>query len=83
LAIYPDAAALRSTTGASEYEEGASLRKAGSVKANFGFGKRRWRVPDAFRGELLAIRPLDTDGQFGAFFGAHQIACINMRNDVQ
>ena len=52
-------------------------------KANFRFGKRRWRVPEAFRGELLAIRPIATDGKFGVFFGAHQIACIDLRNDVQ
>lgn len=66
-----------------EYEEGAILRRAGSAKANFRFGKRRWNVPDAFRGELLAIRPLDVDGKFGVFFGAHQIACLNMQNGVQ
>jgi transposase InsO family protein len=66
-----------------EYEEGAILRRAGSLKANFRFGKRRWKVPDAFRGELLAIRPLDIDGKFGVFFGAHQIACLNMQNGVQ
>jgi transposase InsO family protein len=66
-----------------EYEEGAILRRAGSAKASFRFGKRRWKVPDAFRGELLAIRPLNTDGKFGVFFGAHQIACLNMQNGVQ
>ena len=66
-----------------EYEEGAILRRAASIKANFRFGKRRWHVPDAFRGELLAIRPLDPDGEFGVFFGAHQIASINLRNAVQ
>jgi hypothetical protein len=66
-----------------EYEEGAIVRRASSQKANFRFGKRRWSVPEAFRGEPLAIRPLATDGRFGAFFGAHQIACIDLRNDVR
>ena len=66
-----------------EYEEGAILRRAGSVKANIRFGKRRWHMPDAFCGALLAIRPLDTDGKFGVFFAANQIACINMQNGVQ
>lgn len=66
-----------------QYEEGAILRRAGSVKANISFGNRRWHMPDAFRGELLAIRSLDVDGKFGVFFGAHQIACINMQNGVQ
>src|SRR5882672_6812400 len=66
-----------------EYEEGTIVRRASAQKANFRFGKRRWHAPEAFRGELLAIRPLDPDGKFGVFFGAHQVACINIRNGVQ
>jgi|SRR5689334_17439160 transposase InsO family protein len=66
-----------------EYEEGAIVRRASQLKANLRFGKRRWRVPEAFRGELLAIRPLSMDGQFGIFFGAHQIASIDLRNDTK
>jgi hypothetical protein len=66
-----------------EYEEGTIVRRASLQKANFRFGKRRWHAPEAFGGELLAIRPLATDGTFGVFFGAHQIACIDLRNDVQ
>ncbi|RVJ54633.1 IS481 family transposase, partial [Sinorhizobium meliloti] len=31
-------------------------------------------------GERLAIRPLDRDGHYGAFFGAHHIATINLTN---
>jgi hypothetical protein len=79
----PSSRSLPSKLREPEYEEGAILRRAGSVKANVRFGKRRWHMPDAFRGELLAIRPLDIDGKFGVFFGAHQIACINIRNGVQ
>jgi transposase InsO family protein len=79
----PSPRSLPSKLREPEYEEGAILRRAGSAKASFRFGKRRWNVPDAFRGELLAIRPLDTDGTFGVFFGAHKIACINMQNGVQ
>ena len=66
-----------------EYEEGTIVRRASSQKANFRFGNRRWRAPEAFRGELLAIRPLTADGQFGVFFGAYQVACIDVRNGVQ
>jgi transposase InsO family protein len=79
----PSPRSLPSKLHEPEYEEGAILRRACSARAHFRFGKRRWHVPDAFRGELLAVRPLDLDGQFGVFFGAHQIACINMRNGVQ
>jgi len=66
-----------------EYEEGTIVRRASSQKANFRFGNRRWRAPEAFRGELLAIRPLTADGQFGVFFGAYKVACIDLRNGVQ
>ena len=66
-----------------EYEEGTIVRRASQLKANLRFGKRRWRVPEAFRGELLAIRPLATDGTFGVYFGAHQIASIDLRTDTK
>jgi transposase InsO family protein len=66
-----------------EYEEGTIVRRASQLKANFRFGKRRWSVPDAFRGELLAIRPLVPDGTFGIFFGALQIASIDLRDNPQ
>jgi transposase InsO family protein len=66
-----------------EYEDGAIVRRASALKANFRFAQRRWSVPEAFRGELLAIRPLTADGTFGVFFGAHQIACIDLRKELQ
>lgn len=66
-----------------EYDEGTIVRRASAQSANFRFAKRRWSAPDAFRGELLAIRPLTADGQFGVFFGALQVACIDLQNGVQ
>jgi transposase InsO family protein len=79
----PSLRSLPSKLPEPEYEEGAVVRRAASVKANIRFGGRRWHIPDAFCGELVAIRPLATDGQFGVFFGAHQIACIDLRNGVK
>jgi hypothetical protein len=38
-------------------------------------------VPQAFRGERVAIRPLTTDGHYGVFFAAHQIATIDLTNN--
>jgi hypothetical protein len=35
-------------------------------------------VPQAFRGEQVAIRPIGSDGQYGIFFGAHQIANFDL-----
>lgn len=66
-----------------DYEEGTIVRRASELKANFRFAQRRWRVPEAFRGELLAIRPFTTDGSFGVFFGAHQIAAIDLRSGAK
>jgi transposase InsO family protein len=77
----PSSRSLPSKLPEPEYEEGTIVRRASQLKANLRFGKHRWRVPEAFRGELLAIRPLAMDGRFGIFFGAHQITSIDLRND--
>lgn len=77
----PSSRSLPSKLPEPEYEEGTIVRRASQLKANLRFGKQRWRVPEAFRGELLAIRPLAMDGKFGIFFGAHQIKSIDLRND--
>jgi putative transposase len=39
---------------------------------------RLWKVPEAFCGERLAIRPCGPDGQYGVFFGAYPIANIDL-----
>jgi transposase InsO family protein len=61
-----------------EYDEHDIVRTVGTSKAYVSFKGRLWKVPQAFRTERLAIRPLNTDGQYGIFFGAHQIANINL-----
>lgn len=63
-----------------EYDEGEIVRSVSTTKAYVSFKGRLWKVPQAFRGERLAIRPLSTDGKFGIFFAAHQIAAIDLRN---
>jgi putative transposase len=35
-------------------------------------------VPQAFRGERLAIRPKVCDGQYGIFFGSRLVATIDL-----
>ena len=61
-----------------EYDEGEIVRIVGTTKAYISFKGRLWKVPQAFQGERLAIRPLAADGQFGVFFGASQIANIDL-----
>ena len=59
-------------------DSGETVRKVPSTRANVNFRGRTWYVPQAFCGEHLAIRPLDRDGLYGVFFGATQIAKIDL-----
>ncbi len=62
-----------------DYDEHEIVRSVSSTKAYVSFKGRLWKVPQAFRGERLAIRSLNADGKFGIFFAAHQIAAIDLR----
>ena len=63
-----------------EYDEHEIVRTVPLTKDYIGFKGRRWIVPRAFRGERVAIRPLTSDGRHGVFFGAYQIATIDLTN---
>src|SRR5690606_15535474 len=56
------------------YDSGTILRSASTDKAQVRFSGRTWRIPKAFRGETLAIRPTHHDGQYSICFGAVVIA---------
>jgi hypothetical protein len=60
------------------YEDAAIIRQVSSTKGYISFRGKHWKVPDAFQGERLAIRPLDTDGHFGVFFASYLIATIDL-----
>jgi putative transposase len=61
-----------------EYDERDIVRRVPSTKDYVSFRGRRWKVPQAFRGELVAIRPLTADGRYGIFFASHQVAAIDL-----
>jgi len=61
-----------------EYDHGEVVRLVPKTKDYISFKGRPWKVPQAFRGERVAIRPLSQDGRFGVFFAAHQIATIDL-----
>jgi transposase InsO family protein len=63
-----------------EYDDHEIVRTVLPSKNYVSFKGRLWPVPQAFRGERVAIRPLTTDGQYGVFFAAHQIAAIDLTN---
>jgi len=63
-----------------EYDPHEIVRTVSTTKAYVSFKGRLWKVPQAFLGERLAIRPLTIDGRYGVFFAAHQVATINLTN---
>jgi transposase InsO family protein len=60
------------------YDSRDTVRSVSTTKAYVHFKGRPWKVPQAFCGERLAIRPLTTDGRYGVFFAAHHIATIDL-----
>lgn len=74
--------AFPETLPAPQYASGEIVRRVSSTKAYVSFRNRLWKVPEAFRGETLAIRPRLPDGCFAICFGAHEIASIDL-NDTQ
>ena len=64
-----------------EYDTGETVRLVPTTKDYIRFEGRLWKVPQAFRGERVAIRPRGPDGHYGVFFGAHQIASIDLTGE--
>jgi putative transposase len=62
------------------YDEHEIVRLVPTTKAYIRFKGRWWKVPQAFCGERVAIRPQNSDGHYGIFFGAHEIATIDLTN---
>jgi putative transposase len=61
-----------------EYSEQEIVRSVPSTQDYISFKGRLWKVPEAFRGERVAIRPRTGDGHYGVFFASHQIATIDL-----
>jgi transposase InsO family protein len=61
-----------------EYDTREIVRTVPSSKDYISFKGRLWNVPRAFRGERVAIRPRGADGHYGIFFGAREIAQIEL-----
>lgn len=61
-----------------DYGAGTITRQVSSTKGYVSFRGRHWKVPEAFCGERLAIRPLGEDGTFGIYFAANLITKIEL-----
>lgn len=76
----PSQRAMPDRLPAVEYDAGEIVRTVGSTKAYISFKGRLWKVPQAFCGERVAIRPRGTDGHYGIFFGVHRVAELDLTN---
>lgn len=74
----PSARAMPAQIPKIEYPEGETVRTVGTTKAYISFKGQLWKVPQAFRGERVAIRPRSVDGRFEVCFGARHIATIDL-----
>lgn len=63
-----------------QYDTREIVRTVSSTRSYVSFRGQFWKVPQAFCGERLAIRPLDRDGQYGIFFASWQVATIDLTN---
>jgi transposase InsO family protein len=61
-----------------QYDSHEIVRSVSTTKAYVSFKGRSWKVPQAFCGERLAIRLTSSDGKYGVFFAAHQVATIDL-----
>lgn len=61
-----------------DYAEGETLRIVPRTKQYIRFKGRLWPVPKAFAGERVAIRPEARGGRYGVYFGAVNIAAIDL-----
>jgi transposase InsO family protein len=62
------------------YDEHEIVRTVPTTKDYVRFKGRLWKVPQAFRGERVAIRPRTPDGHYAICFAAHEIAAIDLTN---
>jgi len=74
----PSPRSMPSRLATVEYDQSEIVRRVGATKAYVSFKGRLWKVPEAFCGEQLAIRPRSTDGRYSVCFGAQEVATIDL-----
>jgi transposase InsO family protein len=77
----PSTRAMPSRLPKVDYDTGDIVRTVPTTKDYISFKGRRCKVPQAFRGERLAIRPTGEDGRYGVFFASHRVATIDLTGD--
>jgi transposase InsO family protein len=61
-----------------QYDPCEIVRTISTTKPYISFKGRLWKMPQAFCGERVALRPLSPDGHYQVCFGAHKIAKIDL-----
>ena len=74
----PSSRSMPDRLPAPEYDSHEIVRAVPVTKAYISFKGRLWKVPQAFCGERVAIRPTAISGQYGVFFAAHQVATLDL-----
>ena len=74
----PSLRSMPDRLSAPEYDSHEIVRTVSTTKAYVSFKGRLWKVPQAFCGERLAIRPTSSSTKYGVFFAAHQVATIDL-----
>jgi transposase InsO family protein len=74
----PSTRAMPKQIPAPIYGEHDILRTVPASKDYISFKGRLWKVPEAFRGERLAVRQRGGKDKFGVFFASHRIASIDL-----
>jgi len=62
-----------------DYAPDDQLRRVPPAGSHISFNGRSWRVPKAFKGKIVAVRPSHTDGLYDVVFRTALIATIDMR----
>ena len=75
----PSPRSYRASVAPFDYAPDDQLRRVTPGFARISFRNRLWRVPKAFSGKTLAVRPTATDGLYNIFFRTHRIADIDLR----
>lgn len=63
-----------------EYPSDDAVRKVQSG-GHISYAGQTWRLPKAFRGEPVALRPTDRDGLLAVYYVRHQIAELNLHEN--
>jgi transposase InsO family protein len=79
----PSARPYPETIPKPEYDAQDRVRRVGTTKTYISFKGRLHKLPQAFAGETVAVRPNGPDGHYSVCYGAHEIAKIDLTCSLQ